>query len=1494
MRSCSMFNAEHINEIYNFLEQGVVFKSVQNELKVLLSKSCPEPLRFKLRSFVADNKSFIVDLLNRNHQELSAEKTNIINTGLALSPLSFAQERLWFIERYEGGTAAYNVPLLYHLPNNFDENALCRSVNEIINRHEVLRSLIKEDLEGNGYQERLESFDLPVERFSVIDEHQLMTEVGFRIDKPFDLANELPIRMSLIQKLSNNNAYLFIIVHHIAFDGWSADILLKELQCFYRYYEEGIEGELPLLDIQYSDFSIWQRHYLQGNRLAEPLNFWRSQLLEYQPLNLIADKKRPLKTDYSGADIEFEVDVHISNGLKQIAKICGVSLYSVMLSAYFILLKIYSGQNDLVVGSPIANRQQPQLDQVIGLTINSIVLRAQYVPNQSLKSFIQQVGELSIAAQCQQSLPFERLVSDLQVTRDTSRHPIFQVMFGVQNFGDSLIAGAKITTCKTGWQQRYAKFDLSTFINDSGPILQGYFNFATALFESETILRFIHTYRFILEQFVQTLENQSFNSKRLSALQLLDQQDWQTVICDWNNTNMAYPENENIVSLFEAQVARQLDNVALVSQEEVLTYRELNENVDRVAAHLLTSYQLQANDLVCLCLSRTKWLVICLFAVLKAGAAYVPLDPDYPDERIQFILKDTKAKLILISGEQEQRFLDLTQKLEIESTLLNVVPLLLTEAEKPVSFPVLKPRDLAYVIYTSGSTGLPKGVMVTHHNLVNFFTTQDSLVTQGAWLAVTNVTFDIAGLELIGSLLYGFKLILGPSGQQMLAQGGEQSIVQNIEFSLFYFGNYDSESENTGEYYTLLLEGAKYADQQGFSAVWTPERHFDSFGGLYPNPAITSAAIASVTCNIEVRSGSCVLPLHNPIRVAEDWALVDRLSNGRAGMALATGWHENDFILAPEKYQTRKNILFEGMQLLKKLWRGETVEAINPKGQRISAAIFPKPIRGELPLWLTTGGNPESFEQAGVMGVNLLTHLLGQSIEELAEKIATYRKAYQQGGYDLDQCKVTLMLHTFVSKDEEEVLRQVKAPFKAYLKTALHLLKKQLGQEDLESLTPDEMDLLLEKAFTRYFNTSGLFGTPSSCLSFINRLKSIGVNEIACLIDFGIDPKVVFDNLCYLKELMQHSAHGFFGANNFSDLVRSHQITHLQCTPPFAELAIEYSGSLDSVRYLLIGGEVLTSELANKLQKKAPNAAIFNMYGPTEATIWATSERFSVNRKQVTIGKPLANVKAYILNEVLMPCGVGMVGELHLSGAGIAEGYLNQAELTAQRFIQNPFCKEQKFLRLYKTGDLCRYLSDGRIEFLGRIDNQVKHNGYRIELEEVSTTLQQHPMIKQAVTIIRDKRLVSYYTSEVLIKQEELRLFLQKSLPSYMLPSHFVLIETMPLTPNGKLAINQLPRLEARNLDSTRVAPNTPLEFIIANTFAEVLEISVIEIGVDDDFFSLGGDSIMAIRLARKLSHFMKREVALSLIFENMSVGRLASCIDKEQQRVDKGEEVEF
>lgn len=989
----------------------------------------------------------------------------------------------------------------------------------------------------------------------------------------------------------------------------------------------------------------------------------------------------------------------------------------------------------------------------------------------------------------------------------------------------------------------------------------------------------------------------------------------QHLIAGWNNTAVDFDAELTVPHMFERQVAETPHATALVVEDQHFSYVELNARANQVA-HVLRDMGVVPGSLVGLNTKRTAHLLIGALGILKAGGAYVPLDPAFPADRIALYVEDSACQII---ASQQGMLADLPDH-QGKVLALDSDPRILSAPTDNLNV-TIRGDDLAYMIYTSGSTGRPKGVMVEHRNVSNFFTGMDDRVAPepgAVWLAVTSLNFDISVLELFYTLSRGFKLVLSSDENRALVSDSPiRSSDRGMDFSLFYWGNDDGVGRDK---YQLLFEGAKFADQNNFCAVWTPERHFHAFGGPYPNPSVTGAAVAALTQNIAVRAGSCVAPLHHPARIAEEWAVIDNLTNGRTGIGIASGWQPHDFVLRPENTPPEnKPAMLRSIEQLRALWRGEAVEFPMRDGSLHPVVTQPRPVSKDLNIWVTTAGNPDTWREAGQIGANVLTHLLGQSIEEVGEKIKLYHAALKEAGHDPNDFTVTLMLHTFVAEDREIARTIAREPMKDYLRSAAGLIKQfawafpafkrpegvdNAFDLNLDSLNEEELDAILDFAFQRYFEDSGLFGTVEDCLARVEQLKRIGVDEVACLIDYGIEQQTVLDGLNHLAQVNSATNAGLHLAEDDYSIaaqILRHEVTHLQCTPSMARMLAmneEARLALGQIQHLMIGGEALPGDLVADL-KTVTKAHIENMYGPTETTIWSTSATATAEETTVNIGTPIANTQAYVLNDAMQPVPLGCVGELYLGGSGVTRGYWQRPELTAERFMADPFLTGN---RIYRTGDLVRWRGDGTLDFLGRADHQVKLRGYRIELGEIEAAMVADPQVRQAVVLAREdtpglQRLIGYLTSDAPLNEAALRRSLHATLPEYMVPSAFVMLDHFPLTPNKKIDRNALPApdvvLQDGRKDEKTLKPEQALSATTPKTHSTLSDdidrqVAAIwsailgrdKIGLRDNFFDLGGHSLLAVQVHRDIrTQLQVPNLSITDIFRYPVLGNLCNKI---------------
>jgi natural product biosynthesis luciferase-like monooxygenase protein/amino acid adenylation domain-containing protein/non-ribosomal peptide synthase protein (TIGR01720 family)/FkbM family methyltransferase len=1279
--------------------------------------------------------------------------------------LSFAQQRIWFLEQLEGDTAVYNLPFATRLDGELDVRVLEESLNEIVRRHETLRSIFVMH-EGRAAVRIAPALRIgqPLIDLGALAEPRREAELRRltrqEVWRPFDLAAG-PLLRSTVLRLGCRHHALLVTLHHIVGDGWSTSVLLRELAALYAALREGRPSPLPRLHIRYSDFAHWQAQWLQGEVIEGQLAYWRRQLAGRLPaLELPADRPRPPVQSFRGRRRRVELPRALTAQAVELGQQVGASLFMVLLAALTALLHRYSGQRDVLVGSPIANRHFGETEPLIGVFINTLVLRAALREDLAFAKLVAQVREVALGAFAHQDLPFERLVDELEPERDLSRTPLFQVMLILQNVPLKPLEVAGLTFRPVELDTGTSKFDLTFDLGETDDGLRGSVEYATDLFDDATIRRLWGHLANLLRWAVTSPRF------RLAELPMIGGAEREQVIRQWNDTAVLGPPCSTIHAAFESRAARQPKARAIAFEGREWSYGELNDKANQLARHLRSS-GLGPDEVVGLVLERGPEAVLAMLGVLKAGGAYLPLDPGYPPQRLALMLEDAKVSILLT----QQHLVDKLPPHRAQVVCLDRDWPRIERERNENPRPLARAENLAYVIYTSGSTGVPKGVMVHHANVLNFFAGMDAGLEPhppGVWLAVTTISFDISVLELLWTLTRGFEVVIQREREGTIEITAPATVESGIEFSLFYFANDDE--ENPGNRYRLLLEGAKFADRHGFQAVWTPERHFHAFGGLYPNPSVTGAAIAAVTERIGIRAGSVVLPLHNPIRVAEEWSVVDNLSRGRVGISFASGWHVDDFVLAPENYEERKATMLRHLETVRRLWRGEAVEFRGGAGNPVETRIRPRPVQPELPFWITAAGNPETFRVAGEIGARLLTHLLGQTTEELAEKIAVYRQAWKRHGRGPGSGHVTLMLHTFIGEDLETVRETVRRPFTDYLRSSLGLVRnlaRSLGRDiDADDLTAEDLEAVLGYSFDRYFETSALLGTPQSCASMIATLKAVGVDEIGCLIDFGVDVDQVLaslENLEVLRRNSQPAGGGREADHSLAGNVARYGVTDFQCTPSLARmLALDPAGlaALGAIPRLMVGGEALPPGLVGQLRGGGVRD-VRNMYGPTETTVWSAGYPLPAGAagagaaaegpSAVPLGRPIANTGIYVVDRRHRPVPIGVAGEALIGGRGVVRGYLGRPALTAQRFVPDPFA-DAGGRRLYRTGDLARFLPDGNVYFLGRVDHQVKIRGHRIELGDIEAALAEHPRVKDAVVTAHPgaagARLVAYFVAD--------------------------------------------------------------------------------------------------------------------------------------------------
>jgi amino acid adenylation domain-containing protein len=669
-------------------------------------------------------------------------------------PLSFAQQRLWFLDQLRPGSTAYNVPLAVRLRGMLNVEALKWSLGEIVRRHESLRTTFHVK-EGSPVQivSPPEMFHLPLADLSglasQLHEAEARRVAQQEVQRPFDLTSG-PLLRTFLLRLSRDEYVMLLTTHHMVSDAWSREVFLQELAVLYNAFVARQPSPLPDLPIQYVDFACWQRQWLQGKVLQTQLDYWTRQLQGVTTLELPTDRPRPAAQTFRGAYQALLLPASLGSELKRLGQGEGVTLFMTLFAAFQVLLSPYTGQDDISVGTPIANRTRAEIEGLIGFFTNTLVLRTDLSGNPTFLELLRRVREVALGAYAHQEVPFEKLVEVLQPKRDLSRSPLFQVMFILQHAPQSTQMLQDIMFDTLPHENATAKFDLTLSVIDTGQGLRSSVEYNTDLFDGTTIIRLLEHWRVLLASIASNPE------RHLADLPLLSETERQQVLVEWNATSTGAPNGQCVHENFEAQVARTPEAVALVFGDEQLTYRELNRRANRLA-HYLQTLGVGPDVAVGICVERSLNMAVAVLAVLKAGGAYVPLDPAYPQERLAFMLVDAHVVVLLTQHWLLERLPEHSAKVvHLDSDWEIIAQERTTNPHSEV-----QAEHLTYVIYTSGSTGRPKGIGLSHHALVNLLEWHFSTLMVGArTLQFASLSFDASFHEMFATWCSGGTLFM--------------------------------------------------------------------------------------------------------------------------------------------------------------------------------------------------------------------------------------------------------------------------------------------------------------------------------------------------------------------------------------------------------------------------------------------------------------------------------------------------------------------------------------------------------------------------------------------------------------------------------------------------------------------------------------------------------------------------------------------------------------
>ncbi|MEA5574016.1 amino acid adenylation domain-containing protein [Calothrix sp. UHCC 0171] len=720
--------------------------------------------KVEIISFLQDYQQQVIPKVPRNNQYV---------------PLSSAQERLWFLNQLEGKNTTYNMPCAIRITGNLNITTLEKAFSEIIRRHEILRTNFK-FIDDKPVQIIRSEFTLEIpvidlHKLSVLErEIQVSQLVKNAAETIFDLENSSLLQLTVL-KLSPSEFVLLFTMHHIISDGWSIGILIEELSIIYQAFYLDKPSPLPELSIQYADFSVWQKQYLSEEKIGTQLNYWKQQLQGCSKLlELPTDRPRPAVQTFRGDTQIFDLDIQLKEKLVALSQESGTTLFMTLQAAFATLLYRYSGQSDILIGSPIANRDRSELEPLIGFFVNTVVFRNCLENNPSFTELLTQVREMMLKAYEHQDVPFEQVVEALHLERSLSYSPLFQVMFAMENTAMGELQLPDVTLTPFKQQNTTAKFDLTLSIDETSNGLTADWEYNTDLFDGETITRMADNFQNLLNAITENPQ------QKLDEIPFLTADEKYQLLVEWNDTQTEYPQDKCIHQLFEEQVEKTPNAVAIVFENQQLTYQELNNRANQLAHHLQT-LGVKPEVLVGICLNRSLEMMVGLLAILKAGGAYVPLDPTYPSERLDYMLTDSQLPILLT---QNQLLAKLPQH-QAQTICLD------QDWEKFADYPEdnpnsqVQPDNLAYIIYTSGSTGKPKGTMIIHSGMVNYLSwcTKAYNVAAGEGSTVnSSIGFDATITSLFSPLLIGRKVVLLPEENEI--EELKQALCSGTKFSL--------------------------------------------------------------------------------------------------------------------------------------------------------------------------------------------------------------------------------------------------------------------------------------------------------------------------------------------------------------------------------------------------------------------------------------------------------------------------------------------------------------------------------------------------------------------------------------------------------------------------------------------------------------------------------------------------------------------------------------
>lgn len=686
--------------------------------------------------------------------------------------LAYNQMRLWFLNEFHSNSAVYNIAVAWRLRGELDDNALKKAITDLIHRQGVFRSIF---LSANGKAKQILlpissiSFDLEIKKLADTSIEGIQKQLQLLAAEPFKLNHGKLFSFQLLE-LGDNDNILFICLHHLIADGWSLGILYRELSLLYRAHFNDVDANLPPLSLQYIDYTAWQHKIYNDASYRGQIKYWKKQLKDLQPLELPTDFNRPAIQTYNGNTIHFHIPTTVTETLRSVAQEHHTTLFTILISTFIILLKKYTNQTDIAVGIPIANRNMPIIENIIGFFVNMLVIRLQLSANPKFIELLHTTQNTILDAYANGDVPFERIIDALQPERDQSHSPLFQVVFAFNNTTPDTLNFPNVTAQQLEIKKSYAQQEFSCFLEEKSELISGYIEYNADLFSADSIQRFIENYLVLLAGLDKNLQ------QKIDKMPILSTAEKKLLLINWNATKKNYPENTNLVQCIEEQVANNPQKTAIIYQNKHITYDELNKKANQLAHFLKKTTH--CKSYVAVYLDRSVETIICFLAIMKSDNIYIPIDQDAPLSVTERILTDAKVSAILTKKNYAENARKLGDQVDAEIIAIDEQANLINQ-EACTNLDSFPSAHLAYVLYTSGTTGKPKGVQITHKALVNFLWAmrdEISFTASDILLAITPVTFDISGLEIYLPLITGAYFVLAENATRF----NPQLLAQNI------------------------------------------------------------------------------------------------------------------------------------------------------------------------------------------------------------------------------------------------------------------------------------------------------------------------------------------------------------------------------------------------------------------------------------------------------------------------------------------------------------------------------------------------------------------------------------------------------------------------------------------------------------------------------------------------------------------------------------------